>query len=252
MHHDPLCLIPPGPTRPDTPSQNTMTASALNHPITEDDIANYLANTPDFFERHAELLAAVHLNSPHNNRAVSLQERQAEMLRDKIKALEHRIMDMIRNGNDNGVLSDKLLRWARTLFLSHDPLALPGLIASEIQIQFSVPQVGIRVWGVLPQFAHASFSVAVSDDAKVFATSLAEPFCGVNTGFEAVSWLAEPGAVTSLALLPLRRGNVGDSSPAFGMLVLASPDAQRYNSAMGTDLLARIAEVASAALSRLF
>ena len=23
--------------------------------ITEDDIANYLANTPDFFERHAEL-----------------------------------------------------------------------------------------------------------------------------------------------------------------------------------------------------
>ena len=25
-------------------------------PITEDDIANYLANTPDFFERHAELL----------------------------------------------------------------------------------------------------------------------------------------------------------------------------------------------------
>jgi uncharacterized protein YigA (DUF484 family) len=28
------------------------------NPITEDDIANYLANTPDFFERHAELLAA--------------------------------------------------------------------------------------------------------------------------------------------------------------------------------------------------
>ena len=28
------------------------------NPITEDDIANYLANTPDFFERHAQLLAA--------------------------------------------------------------------------------------------------------------------------------------------------------------------------------------------------
>ena len=65
----------------------------LNNPITEDDIANYLANNPDFFQRHAELLASVHLASPHNNRAVSLQERQAEMLRDKIKLLEHRLID---------------------------------------------------------------------------------------------------------------------------------------------------------------
>jgi uncharacterized protein YigA (DUF484 family) len=32
----------------------------------------------------------VHLTSPHSHRAVSLQERQAEMLREKIKALEHR------------------------------------------------------------------------------------------------------------------------------------------------------------------
>ena len=54
-------------------------------PITEDDIANYLANTPDFFERHAELLAAVQLTHPHSQRAVSLQERQALMLREKIK-----------------------------------------------------------------------------------------------------------------------------------------------------------------------
>jgi len=35
------------------------------------------------------------------------------------------------------------------------------------------------------------------------------------------------------------------------MLVLASPDPQRFSSAMGTDFLERIAELASAALSRL-
>ena len=88
---------------------------ALANPITEDDIANYLANTPDFFLRHAELLAAVQLTSPHGNRAVSLQERQAEMLRDKIKLLEQRIMEMMRNGNDNVILSNKILRWAGSL-----------------------------------------------------------------------------------------------------------------------------------------
>ena len=228
-----------------------MNNSPLNNPITEDDIANYLANTPDFFERHAELLASVHLSSPHSNRAVSLQERQAEMLRDKIKALEFRIMDMVRNGNDNLMLADKLLRWARTLFLAHDPRALPELICTEIRQQFSVPQVGIKVWGVGAAHADNAFAQGVSDDAKSFASSLTEPFCGVNTGFEAVNWLEDPNTVTSLALLPLRTGAMGGTAPAFGMLVLASPDAQRYNSAMGTDFLSRIAELASSALSRL-
>ena len=227
-----------------------MTTSFIN-PITEDDIANYLANTPDFFERHAELLAAVQLTSPHGHRAVSLQERQATQLREKIKVLENRIMDMIRNGNENVLLSDKLLRWARTLFLAADPLALPALISTEIAEQFSVPQVGIKMWGVAPQFAYADFAGGVSEDAKVFASSLMEPFCGVNTGFEAVSWLPDPQAVTSLAILPLRMGLVGSATPAFGMLVLASPDAQRFNSAMGTDFLGRLAELASAALTRL-
>ena len=120
----------------------------FTNPITEDDIADYLGNTPDFFERHAELLAAVHLTSPHSHRAVSLQERQAEMLREKIKMLEHRIMDMIRNGNENVILSDKLLRWARSLFLAADPLLLPGQIADEIAGQFSVPRSASRcgVW----------------------------------------------------------------------------------------------------------
>ena len=58
-------------------------------------------------------------------------------------------------------------------------------------------------------------------------------------------------AVASLAILPLRAGPVGSRAPAFGLLVLASPDAQRFNSTMGTDFLARVAELASAALSPL-
>ena len=224
---------------------------SLNNPITEDDIAHYLSNTPDFFQRHAELLAAVQLSSPHGHRAVSLQERQAEMLRDKIKLLEQRIMEMLRNGNDNVLLSDKILRWAGALLQGCDAKALPAQIAAEIQSQFSVPQVSVRMWGVAPEFAAEPFALGVSDDAKVFATSLTEPFCGLNTGFEAVSWLAEPASVTSIALIPLRSGPAGGGAPAFGMLVLASGDAQRFTSGMGTDFLARIGELASAALSRL-
>ena len=93
--------------------------------------------------------------------------------------------------------------------------------------------------------------MGVSEDAKLFATSLLEPFCGVNTGFEAVSWLPEPQAAASLAILPLRGGPLSQPSPAFGMLVLASPDPQRFSSTMATDFLARMTELASASLARL-
>ena len=229
----------------------TLINQPLNNPITEDDIADYLSNTPDFFLRHAELLAAVQFTSPHSHRAVSLQERQAEMLREKIKVLEQRIMEMIRNGNENVMLSDKILRWARSLFLATDVQQLPAAIEQEIKQQFAVPQVGIRVWGVAPEHASQPFAMGVSDDAKLFASSLMEPFCGLNTGFEAVGWLEAPFSVTSLALIPLRIGTAGDTGSAFGMLVLGSPDAHRFNSGMGTDFLARIGELASAALSRL-
>ena len=128
------------------------------NPITEDDIANYLANTPDFFERHAQLLAAVQLTSPHGNRAVSLQERQAEMLREKIKALEHRIMDMVRHGNENMVIADRLHRWARNLLLVQSARALPATLVGELRSQFMVPQVAIKVWDVADALRRGSRS----------------------------------------------------------------------------------------------
>ena len=226
-------------------------STPLTPAITEDELANYLANTPDFFERHAELLANVQLSSPHSTRAVSLQERQATLLREKIKLLELRIVEMMHHGSENVALSDKLLRWAITLFLATDPLALPAQIAAQIGELFAVPQVAIKVWGVAPAFAKADFAAGVSDDAKLFASSLMEPFCGINTGFEVVSWLADPMAATSLAMLPLRGDSMSGRSPAFGLIVLASPEAKRFNSSLGTEFLAQIGELASAALSRL-
>jgi len=220
-------------------------------PITEDDIADYLANTPDFFTRHAELLASVQLSSPHGNRAVSLQERQAEMLRDKIKALEHRVMDMVRHGTENVVISDRLHRWTRNLFAVASGRSLPVTIAAEICSQFMVPQVAIKAWDVDARYAEEPFAAGVSDDAKTFASSLTQPYCGVNSGFEAANWLEDKSLALSLALLPLRSGPLNSTEPAFGMLVLASPDPQRFQAGMGTDFLERIAELASAALSRL-
>lgn len=222
-------------------------------PITEDDIAAYLANTPDFFERHALLLASVQLSHPLGQRTVSLQERQALLLRDKIKSLEHRIMDMIRHAHDNMVLTDKLHRWACEL-LATPKADLPTLAVDHICELFQVPDAALRLWA-LPDAQGASASAdaqpathlaPVSAAMREQANAWLTPHLGAGAGPEATQWLAAPAQAASVACLALRRA---PGQTAFGLLVLASPDAQRFTPHMGTELLERLAQLAGAALS---
>lgn len=216
--------------------------------ITEADIANFLAHNPGFFERNAELLASIQLTSPHGQRAVSLQERQMEMLREKIKGLEGKIIEMIRHGQENVAIADRLHRWTRALMLTASAADLPEVLTRELMHQFMIPQSGIRVWGAADAFGSLAFAAPVSKDVQSLAASLTLPYCGVNSGFEAAQWLDDPASAMSIAMIPLRHGA---GVEAFGMLVLASPDPTRYTADMGTEFLQRIGELASAALSRL-
>jgi uncharacterized protein YigA (DUF484 family) len=226
-----------------------MTPTSINpmNPITEDDIADFLANTPDFFERHAQLLASVHLMSPDNHRSVSLQERQAQMLRDKIRALEMRIMDMIRHGNENMIITEKLQKWACELLQTPAAERVPSAL-KNIESRFQVPQVAVRLWGVADVFTDAAYAQAVADEVKQTVSTYSSPFVGASAGLDPVQWLQEPAQAASVALLPLRLTK--DQAP-FGLLVLASPDTQRFHSGMGTDFLEHLAELCSEAFSAL-
>ena len=218
--------------------------------LTERDIAEYLMQNQGFFQRNPELLTDLHLGSAHGQRVVSLHERQAEMLREKIKVLEQRLIDMIRHGSENSVTTNRLLHWVTNLSLEHNAAALPARICTTICEQFMVPQAAIRVWGVDAAYAACDFAQGVNSDTKSFASSLTTPYCGMHVGVEAVRWLDEPLLAASLALIPLRDATK-PQSPAFGLLVLASPDANRYQDDMATDYLEHIGKMASAALSRL-
>lgn len=219
--------------------------------ITEDEIANYLVHTPAFFERNAALLSSIQLTSPHGQRAVSLQERQMEMLRDKIRGLEKRIMEMIRHSQDNEAIAERLHRWVRAVLLAHDNATLADVLLDSLRDLFLIPQAGVRIWGTEAQPLRTELGTlacaqAVSDDARSFAASLNQPYCGLNAGFEASKWLDDSASITSLALIPLHH-----EGACFGLLVLGSPDATRYSADMGVDFLIQVGDVASAALARL-
>lgn len=208
-----------------------------------DDVARYLQENPIFFERYAELLAEIHVPHPHGNHAIPLSDRQVISLREKNRALETKLSELIQFGEENDAISEKVHRAGLAMLSAAD---LPALLASlyfHLREDFAVPHIGLRVWrgaAELPEFA------PVSDELRAFAAALEQPFCGANSGFEAVGWLGEAAEhIRTVALMPVR-----ERDETFGLLVLASEDAQRFYPEMGTLYLKRIGEMVGAALLR--
>ena len=230
------------------------------------EVAEYLLANPEFFAEHAEMLATIKLANPHGKAAVSLQERQMEMLREKNKHLERRLAELLRYGHENDSIASKFSRWTTRVMAERDPYALPRTIANGLRDVFDVPQAALRVWDVAEPYTQADFARHVGEEVRIFANSLTTPYCGANSGFEAAQWLApavtavpaegdsaqEGGHATeSIALLALRDPEGKEDTPTFGLLVMGSSDPRRFHDGMATDFLTQIGALASAALSRL-
>ena len=228
-------------------------------PLDDTQVADWLHAHPDFFDHHADLLADVRLRHPHGGRAISLVERQVLVLRERNKALEIRLAELIRIGQDNDAIVNRLQQLTGTLLRVADPASLPGVVTAELRERLGVPQVAVRLWGVTA----APSGDDVSAGMRRMIEEMTQPYCGPASHPEAIGWLvgavaeggedepAQPVQTGSLALLPLRL-EVAGRPQTFGVLALGSPDAARFQAGMGTAFLAGIAEVASASLSRLF
>lgn len=218
-------------------------------------VLQYLTDHPHFFEEHASLLGEVKLSSPLTGRAVSLQERQMEVMRDKYKALELRMAELSRHAKENETIAGRFHSWTQALLQVRDDSAMPRVLADSLKASFHVPQATLRLWGAKPDYAQQWFSADASDDARLFANSLLAPYCGANKDFEAVRWLDDAGLVQSTVMIPLRKpgasGAANSKGATFGLLILGSPDSERFTALMATDFLVHIGETASTALAPL-
>ena len=218
----------------------------MTAPLDSAAVAQYLLDHPQFFVDHAALLGEVKLTSPLMGRAVSLQERQMEVMRDKYRNLELRMAELMRHAEDNAAIASRFHGWTQQLLRTRVPAEMPSAIADGLVKHFIVPQATLRLWKLAPEHADAWYVQGVSDDVRLFASSLRAPYCGPNKEFEAVGWLADAQTMRSTVLLPLRAGG-----SAFGLLVLGSPDPERFSASMATDFLVHIGETAGTALAPL-
>src|SRR5258708_30229978 len=199
-----------------------------------DDIAMFLRSHPQFFDQHPELLDSIRVTHPYGGRAIPLAERQTVALREKVKLLEGRLAELIRFGEENDAISEKVHRLAVALAAARDFPALAQSLYFHLREDFAVPHVALRVWGksVPVDFEEAA---AVGEAQRRHGESMAAPQCGPAAGNPFVPWFGEAAEhVRSVALVPL------GPTPGFGLLALGIEDPHRFSPEMRTLYLRRI------------
>ena len=208
-----------------------------------DDLARFLRANPSFFDQNPELLESIQVPHPYGGRAIPLAERQTVALREKVRALEGRLGELIRFGEDNDQISEKVHRLAVALVGARDFPALVRSLYFHLREDFAVPHVALRVWGksVPVDFEEAR---PVDDAQRRYAETLGGPQCGPAAGNPFTACFAEAAEhVRSIALVPL-----GETA-VFGLLALGAEDAKRFYPEMGTLYLRRIGELCAAGVS---
>ena len=168
-----------------------------------DDVARYLQDHPKFFEQYADLLSRVTLADPHSGRAISITEKQLVSLREKVRALEGKLGELIGFGEENDAISAKVHALAVALVAAGDRAAVVRALYSHLGGAFAVPHVALRLWG--DGAGEGREFEAVSDGLKAFAAGLPHPYCGPVGGQESLAWFGEPAAhLRSMAQIALR------------------------------------------------
>lgn len=220
--------------------------------IDEAAVASYLAATPEFFERHAQLLAKIRLpDSRGSASTVSLLERQAEVLRDRNRQLERKVSDFVEVARENDALGSRVLAMARRLIAAGDKAAKIAAIEAALREDFGAGQsvlvlAASRAPQGIPESRFLRVVPAEAPELRSFETlfSSGKPRCGqLRDSQREFLFGADAGTIGSVALVPLG-GKAG-----YGLLACGSTDSQRFNPTMSTDFLAHIGELIAAALS---
>jgi uncharacterized protein YigA (DUF484 family) len=209
-----------------------------------EEVAGYLKQHPEFFEDYAETLAEIYISHPHGGRAISISERQILTLRDRSRQLEGKLREVIQFGEENDAISEKVHRISLDLLAAQDIRGILNTVYLSLREDFAVPHVVLRAWrgngqGGLPEFEPAS------EASRQFAASLTHPYCSAHAMVDTAGLFGDAAAhLRSFAYLPLRDGET------FGLLALASEDAQRFYPEMGTLYLKRLGELIAASIAR--
>jgi len=210
-----------------------------------EEVAQYLKQHPQFFDEYADMLADIYVPHPHGGRAIPISERQIVTLRDKNHILQDKLRELVKFGEENDVISEKMHRLS-IMFLTFTHLNdFLNELNSILRDNFSVPHVALRLWNINCDSLEMSKFISTNTETHTVTNRLLHPYCGPQLTDEIKSWFGESAAhLRSFSMIPLR------IRQTIGVLVLASEEPQRFYPEMGTLYLQRLGDLVSTAISR--
>lgn len=220
--------------------------SPMSSEINESQVAEFLAQHPNFFSKHTHLLAT--LNVPHESgRAVSLVERQTSLLREKNQKLNEHLSDLVDAARYNDLQFDKTKRMVLSLLecLTVDDLAVA--VEESLCGDFHGDTTALLLFSEKPLITN---NIRVVDPRQLGpVASLVDsnlPSCGqLSRDQNAFVFDSQAIRVQSAAVVPLVQGET------LGLLAIGSFEAGYFHSSQGTVFLSYVGEVLSRVLSRI-
>ncbi|MES0872894.1 DUF484 family protein [Sinimarinibacterium thermocellulolyticum] len=215
--------------------------------LSEREVVAFLKAHPDFLGRHPDLLEIIELRHKTGS-AVSLIEKQVDMLRAKNQRLEDRMQRLVETARDNERRTQSIQRLARTLIRAPSLAAIAAGLARCLREDFGIDEVFVGV--VSAQFKRHDIEGIHPIDAdgrlarafeNFFRTRLIE--CGPIAEERARLLFPKAAApVQSAAVVPLEK------EKCLGMLALGSVDPQRFQPRQGKLFLELMADLVAAAI----
>jgi len=194
-------------------------------------VADWLMNTPGFFDRHPDLLTKIELANTHSGKAISLQEKQMALLRSQNRDLNQRLAQMLRFGTENDRTQSLMMNWLEELLLANDQSAAIESITSGLNRLFDVGQVTI----IQPQNISLELRSQLEKDA----------ICG---GIEIAKVLIDEDRLIPEGSFVAARLSYNEEF--LGALLLMSPDSQKFLPTVGLNYIHQLGRLAAAALYR--
>lgn len=214
--------------------------------LTPEAVSDFLQKNPNFFSEHADVFSELNIPSPNNGGAIPLVQRQLLTLREQNNALKGQLTGLIENASGNQRISQMLIQWCSLMLSENNANDIPNKITQGISNIFELSDICLKLWNLelLPASKEENIDI---QSIKQFANNNKKPICGpisINTDIASIL----PKHTQSMAIIPL---NLTSDKQSIGLLVLGSPDVNRFTLDMGVDFLETIAALSSAALSRL-
>lgn len=214
--------------------------SDIPQTITDEQVAAYLREQPDFFSRHLDLLEIMHIPHPSGD-AISLISKQLELFRIKHQEQEKQLVTLIDIARDNDASFNRMHELTLSLLEANTLQTAIANLSVVLTECFHTDFVVVKIIGNYPLFQDDSIFVQ-PDDAGLqhFSNELSrnQLTCGRPSLTQARFLFGDAALqVRSCAIVPMLFTELE------GLLVIGSQDENRFQEGMGGLFLKQMSEI---------